>query len=95
MKTVLVHVHVKPEQIEAFREATLDNARHSALEPGNVRFEVYQQADDPARFVLMEIFRDAEAQAAHRETAHYLRWRELVADMMAEPRRGVPYVAAV
>lgn len=95
MKTVLVHVHVKPDQIEAFREATLDNARNSVLEPGNVRFEVYQQADDPAHFVLMEIFRDADAQVAHRETAHYQRWRDAVAGMMAEPRRGVTYVAVV
>lgn len=95
MKTVLIHVHVKPEQIEAFREATLDNARNSRLEPGIVRFEVYQQADDPAHFVLLEIFRDAEGQSAHRATAHYQRWRDTVAGMMTEPRRGLNYVAVV
>lgn len=91
MLIVHVFVHVKPECIEAFREASLDNARNSVLEPGIARFDVIQQADDPSRFVLVEVYRAAEAPAAHKETAHYARWRDAVADMMAEPRYSVKY----
>lgn len=91
MLIVHVFVHVKPERIEAFREASLDNARNSVLEPGIARFDVIQQADDPSRFVLVEVYRTAEAPAAHKEAAHYARWRDAVADMMAEPRYSVKY----
>ena len=73
MLIVHVFVHVKPECIEAFREVSLDNARNSVLEPGIARFDVIQQADDPSRFVLVEVYRTAEAPAAHKETAHYAR----------------------
>jgi quinol monooxygenase YgiN len=86
-----VHIRVKPESIEAFREATIENARNSALEPGIARFDFLQQADDPASFLLIEVFREAAAQARHRETAHYAIWRDTVADMMAEPRTAIKY----
>ncbi|MGD9612101.1 MAG: putative quinol monooxygenase [Kiritimatiellia bacterium] len=91
MHVVHVHVHVKPEYVEAFRQATLDNARHSVLEPGIARFDVVQQADDPTRFVLVEAYRTVEAVAAHKATAHYARWRDAVADLMAEPRTAAKY----
>src|SRR3954464_12973019 len=85
LTVVLVHVHVKPEHVEAFREATLANARQSVREPGVARFDVLQEEDDPTRFVLVEAYRGSGA-AAHKETAHYQRWRDAVAEMMAEPR---------
>ncbi len=91
MQIVLVHVHVKPEFIEAFRQASLENARNSVREPGIARFDVIQQVDDPARFILVEAYRTEEAPARHKETAHYLKWRDTVAEMMAEPRQGVKY----
>ena len=91
MLVVHVHVHVKPEHVEAFRQATLDNARHSVQEPGIARFDVVQQADDPTRFVLVEAYRSIEATVAHKATAHYARWRDAVAEMMAEPRTAVKY----
>lgn len=91
MLIVHVHVQVKPEAVEAFREATLENARLSVQEPGIARFDVVQQAEDPARFVLVEVYRTDDAPARHKETAHYARWRDTVADMMAEPRRSVKY----
>lgn len=91
MQVVHVHVHVKPEFVEAFREATLENARHSVQEPGVARFDVLQQADDPTRFILVEVYRTPEAPAQHKETAHYQRWRDAVAEMMAEPRTSVKY----
>ncbi len=91
MHIVLVHVHVKPEFVEAFRQASLENARNSIREPGIARFDVIQQADDPARFILVEVYRTEEAPARHKETAHYLQWRDSVAEMMAEPRQGVRY----
>ena len=86
MLVVHVHVHVKPECVEAFKQATLANARESLKEPGVARFDVVQQQDDPARFVLVEVYRDAKAAAAHKETRHYPVWRDAVAPMMAEPR---------
>lgn len=89
MLIVLVHVHVKHDCIEAFREASLENARNSIEEPGIARFDVLQDNDDPNRFILNEVYRDAEAPAAHKETAHYAAWRDTVADMMAEPRQAV------
>ena len=92
MLIVHVFVHVKPDCIAAFEAASLDNARHSLQEPGIARFDVIQQADDPTRFVLVEAYRDAAAPVRHKETAHYARWRDAVADMMAEPRSSVKYV---
>ncbi len=83
---VHVHVRVKPACAEAFLQATLENAEQSLREPGIARFDVVQDEQDPARFVLVEVYRDAQAPAAHKETAHYKKWRDAVADMMAEPR---------
>ena len=91
MLMVHVHVHVKPECVEAFTEATRLNARLSLLEPGVLCFDVLQQQDDPTRFVLVEVYRDAEAAAAHKETPHYPVWRDAVAPMMAEPRFSVKF----
>ncbi len=91
MQIVLVHVHVKPEYVEAFKQASIENASNSVKEPGIARFDFIQQADDPTRFVLVEIYRTADAPAAHKETAHYAKWRDTVAEMMAEPRQGIKY----
>ncbi len=88
---VHVHVHVKPECVEAFKAASLANARASVQEPGVARFDVTQQSDDPTRFVLVEVYRTPQAPAAHKETAHYAAWRDAVAEMMAEPRSSVKY----
>ena len=93
MLIVHVHVHVKPESVADFRQATLENARHSIQEPGIARFDVVQQQDDPTRFVLVEVYRTADGAAAHKETGHYARWRDAVAPMMAEPRDRVQYDA--
>lgn len=93
MLIVAVHVHVKPECIEAFRQATIENASHSIRESGIARFDVIQQSDDPTRFVLMEVYKTPEAPAKHKETAHYAKWRDTVADMMAEPRSSMKYTA--
>jgi len=92
MVIVLVHVHVKPDAVEAFRQASIQNARHSVQEPGIARFDVIQQHDDPTRFILVEVYRDEEATVRHKETRHYATWRDTVAGMMAEPRKGVKYV---
>lgn len=91
MLIVHVHVRVKPEWVEAFQAATLRNARLSLLERGVLQFDVLQPADDPATFVLVEIYRDAAAAAAHKETPHYPVWRDTVAPMMAEPRSSVKF----
>ncbi len=91
MLVVHVHVHVKPEHVEAFRAATLENARHSLNEPGVARFDVIQQMDDPTRFVLVEVYRTLEDPVRHKETAHYQTWRDGVAGMMAEPRTSIKY----
>lgn len=88
---VHVHVHVKPENVEAFKTVTLANARASVQEPGIARFDVCQQADDPTRFVLIEVYRTPAAPAAHKETAHYATWRDTVAPMMATPRSSVKF----
>ena len=93
MLVVLVHVHVKPECIEAFLQASTANARNSIREPGIARFDVIQQADDPTRFVLIEAYRTPEATALHKETAHYKTWRDTVAEMMAEPRTSAKYAS--
>lgn len=89
MVIVHVHVHVKPEFVERFREATVENARRSLTEPGIARFDVLQQSSDPTRFVLTEVYRTSGAPAAHKATAHYQTWRDAVADMMVEPRTSV------
>jgi quinol monooxygenase YgiN len=91
MQIVLVHAHVKPESVEAFKQASIENASNSVQEAGIARFDVIQQADDPTRFILVEVYKTAEAPAAHKETAHYLRWRDTVTEMMAEPRQGIKY----
>ena len=91
MLVVCVAVHVKPEHCAAFVQASLENARNTTGEPGNLRFDVLQQADDPNRFVLYEVYRDEAAVKAHKETPHYARWAEAVAPWMAEPRRSVKY----
>ena len=93
MLIVLVHVHVKPESVEEFRQATMENARASVQEPGIARFDVMQSQDDATRFVLTEVYRTPEAVAAHKETAHYARWRDAVEPMMAEPRQRALYNA--
>lgn len=91
MFIVHVHVHVKPGQAEAFKEATIENARNSLEEQGVARFDVIQQQDDPNRFVLVEVYRTAGDPAQHKETAHYQKWRDTVAEMMANPRSSVKY----
>lgn len=91
MLVVHVHVQVKPECIEDFKKATIENASHSVQEAGIARFDVVQQQDDPTKFVLVEAYRNAEAPAKHKETAHYAKWRDTVADMMAVPRSSVKY----
>jgi autoinducer 2-degrading protein len=91
MLVVHVFVHVKPEFVEAFKAATIENARNSVQEPGIARFDVVQQQDDPNRFVLVEVYRSADDPARHKETAHYAAWRDTVAEMMAEPRSAVKY----
>ena len=91
MLIVHVHIRVKPDQVEAFKAACIENARNSLLEPGIARFDVLQQQDDPARFLLVEVYRTAEAPAAHKQTAHYQRWAEAAADMMAVPRSSVKF----
>jgi quinol monooxygenase YgiN len=90
---VHVAVHVKPETVDAFRTATLANAKASIHEPGCARFDVLQSPEDPTRFLLVEIYRTPDAQAAHRETDHYKTWRDTVADMMAEPRSATKYTS--
>jgi quinol monooxygenase YgiN len=89
---VEVSIHVKADAIEAFRAATLANARASVQEPGIARFDVLQDRDDPSRFVLIEVYRAADGQAAHRATAHYAAWRAAVDDLMAEPRSSRKFV---
>lgn len=91
MFIVHVQVHVKPEFVDAFGAATIENASNSVQEPGIARFDVVQQLDDPTRFVLVEVYRTPEDPARHKETAHYKKWAETVAPMMAEPRSSVKY----
>jgi len=91
MLIVHVFVHVKAEMVEDFKAATIENAKNSVQEPGVARFDVLQQQDDPTRFVLVEVYRTPEDPARHKETAHYQKWRDAVADMMAEPRSSVKY----
>ncbi len=91
MHVTLVHVHVKPEHVAAFIAATRENHENSVQEPGNRRFDVLQSPDDPTRFVLYEAYASEADAAAHKQTAHYLKWRDTVADWRAEPRQGVRY----
>ena len=91
MLIVNVHVQVKPEVAEAFKLASVENARSSLQEPGVARFDVLQQVDDPARFLLVEVYRTTQAAAAHKDTAHYQVWRDTVAGMMAQPRASVKH----
>ena len=90
---IIVHVfaHVKEEYVEDFRVACIENAKNSIREPGIARFDVIQQQDDPTRFALVEVYRTSADPARHKETAHYARWRDAVADMMAEPRSSIKY----
>jgi quinol monooxygenase YgiN len=92
MHIVHVHVRVKPEFIEAFKQATVVNASNSVKEPGIARFDVMQEADDPTRFVLVEVYRNQEATVRHKETAHYAAWRDVAERMLAEPRTRTQYV---
>jgi len=91
MFIVHVFVHVKADQVKAFRAVTVENAACSIQEPGVARFDVIQQPDDPTRFVLVEVYRTPDDPAKHKETAHYQKWRDTVADMMAEPRSSIKY----
>ena len=91
MLIVHVHVNVKPEFVEAFKQATIENASNSVKEAGVARFDVIQESDDPTKFILVEVYKTAEAPVAHKETAHYARWRDAVTEMLAEPRHGIKY----
>ncbi len=91
MIVTCVYVHVKPEAVESFRKATRENHQQSVLEPGNLRFDLLQQADDPCRFMIYEAYESEEAAASHKSTPHYGKWRDTVQDYMAEARKGVKY----
>jgi autoinducer 2-degrading protein len=91
MLILVVNIHIKPDRIEAFKQATMENARHSRQEPGVARFDFLQLTDDPSRFVLVEVYRDQAAVAAHKETAHYHAWLAAVDDVFAEPRTRALY----
>ncbi|MCP4409303.1 MAG: antibiotic biosynthesis monooxygenase [Gammaproteobacteria bacterium] len=91
MKVTIVHVHIKPDHVDDFIEATRLNHQASVQEPGNLRFDVLQLEDDPTRFVLYEAYTSVETAAAHKQTQHYNTWRDTVAEWMASPRQGVPY----
>lgn len=91
MYIVQVHVTVEDDAIQAFKTATIENARNSVKEPGIIRFDVIQQKDDPTRFVLVEIYKNEQGVVEHKKTDHYLEWRSLVEDMMAEPRYSIKY----
>jgi (4S)-4-hydroxy-5-phosphonooxypentane-2,3-dione isomerase len=92
MLIVQVYIQVKRAYMDAFKQATIENASLSIKEPGIARFDFIQQADDPTRFILVEVYRTPEAPAAHKETSHYLKWRDTVADMMAEPRSSRKFI---
>lgn len=91
MYVTLVQVHVKPDKVKDFIEASIENARESIKEPGNIRFDVLQSAEDPTKFVLYEAYATREDAAAHKDTPHYQKWKAAVANWMAEPRVGIPY----
>jgi autoinducer 2-degrading protein len=90
MHVTLVHIRVKPETVAAFIAACQANHLASTREPGNRRFDVLQDPKDATRFILYEAYVSAEDAAAHKNTSHYAAWRDSVADMMVEPRRGEP-----
>jgi len=92
MIIVHVHVHIKSDNVDAFKEATIENARNSIKEPGILRFDVLQQEDDPTQFLLIEVYEDNNAIAQHKESAHYARWRDVVQSVMSEPRKSIKYV---
>ncbi len=91
MIVTCVHVHVKPDTVEEFIRISTENHLASLKEPGNLRFDFVQQADDPCRFMLYEAYESEAAAAAHKNTPHYLKWKDTVQDLMAEPRKGVKY----
>ncbi len=91
MHIVHVFIHVKAEKLEEFKQATEANASSSIREPGIARFDFLQQADDPTRFLLVEVYRTPEDASKHKETAHYNRWREIVEPLLAEPRTRSAY----
>lgn len=91
MTVTLVHVQVKPEHIDDFIEATRNNHENSILEPGNFRFDILQDASDPGKFILYEVYDDEKSVAAHKETAHYLKWRDTVSPWMQRPREGIKH----
>ena len=91
MLVAIINVHIKPEAVDEFKTITNYNASNSLKEPGVIRFDAYQQSDDSTRFVLVEIYKNEEDPARHRETAHYIRWRDTVANLMAEPRTRNTY----
>ena len=91
MIVTCVYIHVKPETVDSFINATIRNHRRTVKEPGNIRFDFVQQADDPCRFMLYEVFDSAEAVDHHKTTEHYLEWRDTVAEFMADTRKGVRY----
>lgn len=91
MIVTLVHVYVKPDFVEQFIQATRENHEHSIKEPGNLRFDILQDAQDPGKFVLYEAYVDEKVSAAHKETPHYLKWRDTVAPWMHKPREGVKH----
>lgn len=91
MIVTIVHVHVKPEHVDDFIKASINNHQNSIKESGNRRFDVLQSPEDPTMFILYEAYDSPEAAAEHKKTAHYAAWRDTVADWMAEPRKGIPY----
>ena len=91
MTITCVHIHVKPDAVNSFINATIANHLESVKEPGNLRFDFLRQSDDPGRFMIYEAYESEEAAASHKSTDHYLRWRDIVKDFMAEPRQGVKY----
>jgi quinol monooxygenase YgiN len=92
MFVLLVYVHVQPEHLEAFRQATIENARNSRLEPGIARFDFLQETEDPTRFALVEVYRSRDGHAQHRETPHYKAWAAAVTGWLAEPRTRTAYL---
>lgn len=92
MIIVHVHAHIKSDNVDAFKEATIENARNSIKEPGILRFDVLQQEDDPTQFLLIEVYEDNNAIAQHKESAHYARWRDVVQSVMSEPRKSIKYI---
>jgi len=92
MYIVFVNIHVKEGTVDSFIEATIENAQNSLKEPGVARFDFAQHLEDPRRFVLTEVYRTEDDAAAHKETNHYQKWRDVVSEMMAEPRHSTKYV---